>query len=436
MPVGLRRRFYCFALFPALLLLAACSNRASQSRGNATLTPVDLPAPVTITWSFWGDAWEESINRRVARAFERDHPGIRVQLVYQPWNKYFDWLKGEWAADRSPDVMFLNYIPSYAAGGDLEPIDRYIARDNESLDEFPSALLQGFRSGGQLYGLPRDNDTKVIYYNREHFAAAGIPEPKAGWTWEDLRAAAIALTRRDFVLPRYGFGFEPDWWWQVWLWQNGGGAVDDPMQPKEARINSPENVEAIQFLANLIHTDKVTPPPSQLNTDEMSQLFREGRLSMLFGNHALVPMFAETGGLKWDVAPLPRGATRANVAGGAGYVMSRRSANKDAAWELIRFLSSRKGQALFAESGVITPARITVREDNIFLRRRPYRAEVFVSETEVGRTVPNFTGATQMNGVINAGLAPVWRGERGAADALRDLAGPVQAIISSTGAAR
>jgi ABC-type glycerol-3-phosphate transport system substrate-binding protein len=116
--------------------------------------------------------------------------------------------------------------------------------------------------------------------------------------------------------------------------------------------------------------------------------------------------------------------------------MSRRSANKDAAWELIRFLTSRKGQALFAESGVITPARTTVREDNIFLRRRPYRAEVFVSETEVGHTVPNFTGVTEMNRIINAGLAPVWRGERNAADALADLSAPVQAIISSSGSQR
>jgi multiple sugar transport system substrate-binding protein len=436
MPVALRRLLTWCVFFPALLLLAACSEHDSGTRASATLTPIELPPPVTITWSFWGDAWEEAINRRVARAFERDHPGIRVHLVHQPWNTYFDWLRGEWAAGRSPDVMFLNYIPAYVASGELEPIEPYIARDKESIDEFPPALLEGFRVGGQLYGLPRDNDTKVIYYNREHFAAAGVPEPKAGWTWEDLTHAAIALTRRDFALPRYGFGFEPDWWWQVWLWQNGGDAVDDPLQPTESRIYSPQNVVAIQFLADLIHTHQVTPPPHQLTTDEMSLLFREGRLAMLFGNHALVPVFSETSGIKWDVAPLPRGVERANVAGGAGYVLSRRSANKDAAWKLLQFLTSRKGQALFAESGVITPARRTVREDNIFLRRRPYSADVFVSETEVGRTVPNFSGVTEMNRVINLGLAAVWRGERNADAALRDLAPQVQAIITHAGSSR
>jgi multiple sugar transport system substrate-binding protein len=157
---------------------------------------------------------------------------------------------------------------------------------------------------------------------------------------------------------------------------------------------------------------------------------------MMFGNHALVPTFAEAGGLAWDVAPLPRGREQANVAGGAGYVLSRRSANQDAAWELIRFLTGRKGQAIFAESGVITPARRSVREDNIFLRRRPYHAEVFLSETQAGRTVPNFPGVTEMDRVINAGLAPVWRGERPVADVLRELSPRVQEVISATGNSR
>src|SRR5207249_2088012 len=157
--------------------------------------------------------WETEYNGRVARAFEREHPAIRVQLDHHPWNQYFEWLRGEWQAGRSPDVMFLNYIPAYVALGELEAIDRYVERDAMQLDDFFPALLDSFRANGQLYGLPRDNDTKVIYYNRAHFAEAGIPEPAAGWTWDELRSAALKLTRRDGPAPRFGFGFEPDYWW-------------------------------------------------------------------------------------------------------------------------------------------------------------------------------------------------------------------------------
>ena len=65
-----------------------------------------------------------------------------------------------------------------------------------------------------------------------------------------------------------------------------------------------------------------------------------------------------------------------NVAGGAGYTLWSGSKYKDAAWALLRFLESEKGQALFAESGIIVPARRSIREDNIFLRES-FRKQLF-----------------------------------------------------------
>jgi multiple sugar transport system substrate-binding protein len=417
------------ALF-ALALIGCSSTHSSQSTAPAAGRD---PHSLTIRWAFWGDDWEVAVNQRMARAFELEHPEIKVQMEHHTWSGYFGWLRSEWRAGRSPDVMFLNYIPSYVALGELEPIDGFLQDNSTLLSDFYPALLSSFRVDGQLYGLPRDNDTKVIYYNRAHFQEAGIPEPREGWTWADLRAAALALTQRESVVPRYGFGFEPSYWWLVWLWQNGGDVVDDPAQPANVQLDSPANVEALQFLQDLIYSDRVTPPATMLNTDDMNALFRDGRLSMVFGNHALVPWFANTPDLDWDVAPLPQQRARANVAGGAGYTISRRSAHKEAAWQLVRFLSGTKAQAILAESGLITPARRSVREDSIFLRQQPYKAAVFLTETEIGRPVPNFPGVTEMERVIDEGLAALWRGERRASEVLRDLAPEVERVLGLHG---
>jgi multiple sugar transport system substrate-binding protein len=416
-------------LILALPIVAACSSPDTSPA--ASTAPAPNPDPVTITWSFWGDDWEVVANQRLLRAFERDHPEIRVRTEHRPWGEYFTWLRAEWAAGRSPDVMFLNYVPSHVGSGELAPLDEFVAANATQLADFYPALLEGFRVGGRLYGLPRDNDTKVIYYNRAHFQAAGLPEPSADWTWDDLRRAALALSRPDGPDISYGFGFEPAYWWLLWVWQNGGNVVDDPYRPNAALLDSPANVEALQFLQDLIYVDRVTPPADKLNTDAMNQLFREGRLSMMFGNHTLVPWFANEPELSWDVAPLPRNKVRINVAGGAGFVMSSRSQHQQAAWELIRFLTGPKAQALLAESGVITPARRSVREDNIFLRQEPYRAEVFLAETEIGRPVPNFPGVTEMEHVIDEGLAALWRGECDAAQALADIQPKVERIVAA-----
>jgi multiple sugar transport system substrate-binding protein len=424
------RAFTLVLCLPLLLLAAACS-KDEPSRAGGDTTASARVEPVTVTWSFWGDNWEVMANQRIVRAFEREYPQIRVRTEHHPWGEYFAWLRGEWAAGTSPDVMFLNYIPSYAGGGELEPIDRFVAADAGQVADFYPALLDSFRAGGRLYGFPRDNDTKVIYYNRAHFQAAGLPEPSPDWTWADLRRAALALTSSEPQAQRYGFGFEPEYWWLTWIWQNGGNVVDDPYRPSVALLNSPANIEALQFLQDLIYVDKVTPPAAQLTTDAMTQLFRQGRLSMMFGNHTLVPWFANEPELSWDVAPLPGNHARVNVAGGAGFVMSSRSQHKEAAWQLLRFLVSPKAQALLAESGVITPARRSVREDNIFLRQEPYRADVFLAETERGRPVPNFPGVTEMERVVDEALGALWRGERDAASVLRDLQPLVERIVAA-----
>jgi multiple sugar transport system substrate-binding protein len=414
------------------LVAAACAGRSQDPPAPAALAPA-TSEPTTITWSFWGDDWEVAVNQRVARAFESEHPDIKVRLEHHPWPDYFTWLRGEWREGRSPDVMFLNYIPAYVAMGELAPLDGFLSAVPGALSDFYPALLDGFRANGQLYGLPRDNDTKVIYYNRDHFRDAGLPEPAAGWTWEDLRRTALALTDRTASEPRYGFGFEQNSWWLVWLWQNGGDVVNDPMQPTAVQLDSQANADALQFLQDLINRDGVTPPPEEQNTEAMTALFGQGRLSMMFGNHALVPRLANTPNLSWDVAPLPTGRMPANVAGGAGFTISERSPNKDAAWQLVEFLTSYKAQAIFAESGVITPARRSVRENSIFLRQQPYHADVFVAETEFGNAMPNFPGVTEMFRIIDEALLPVWRGERSVADVLRELAPRIEETIGIAG---
>jgi multiple sugar transport system substrate-binding protein len=420
-----------FASLLTALLIAACSSGSSPAP--STLDRQEDHEPVTITWSFWGDDWETAVNERVARAFERDHSGIRIQTVQRPWSQYFAWLREEWAEGRSPDVMFLNYIPSYVATGELEPIERFIEREPDAIADIYPALLASFRSRGRLYGIPRDNDTKVIYYNRAHFAEAGIPEPHDGWTWQDLRRAAIALTQPDADRPRYGFGFEPSYWWLIWLWQGGGGVLDDPFNPRTVLLDSPANAASLQFLQDLIYRDGVTPPPQALTTDAMNALFRAGRLSMVFGNHTLVPWFANEPDLAWDVAPLPQGVERVNVAGGAGFVISRRSQHQEAAWALVRYLTGPKAQAMLSDSGVIVPARRSVREDNIFIRQRPYRADIFLSETEIGRPVPSFAGGTAREQRIDQSLIPLWRGEQSAAEVLHQLQPRVEELTRLDG---
>lgn len=431
-------------LLSSLLLsgiLGACGGTPT-SAPLPTAIPTKTPTPpakvtetVTLKWSFWGDASEIEIKNRVRKQFEAEYPNIKIEMITDNWSDYFNRLRNEWVGDKAPDVMFLDNIPTWAGQGYLENINPLIERDKLDTTDFYKGLLDMFRYNGALYGLPRDNDTKVIYVNKELLKDAGIELPKAGWSWQDLREAARKLTKRDASgnVTQYGFAFEPNWW-RLWVWQNGGALYDNfspPMPPTKLLLDSPEGIEAMQFWADLINIDKVTPSFAEMNSgDKIAELFKTRKLAMAFGNHSQVALYGQTMGLKWDVVPLPAAKKRVNILGGAGYVMSKSSKHKEEAWTFLKWLTGPVGQAIFADTGVMVPSRKSVREDNIYLRQQPYNTKVFLEETELGQPYPEFLLSAKVDSILNEQLQPIWEGKSKAQEVLPKLAGMIEPVFT------
>ncbi len=426
-----------FLLLLALLALSiACESGASLSNPSSTPRPdpkiTEGEEEATIRWSVWGDPWEVEVNRRLITVFEADNPNIKIDLVHEPWSTYFEKAEQWFASGSPPDVMFLEFVPVYASRGLLENLDPYLKRDDYKLSDFYPQMLEGFTYEGSLYGLPRDNDTKVIFYNKDLFQAARVPFPSSGWTWEDLRQAAIKLTKREAGKPtQYGFAYEADDWWRLWVWQKGGEVFDNDFSPTRTLVTGKEAEEAIQWLADLTNVDKVTPPYElQRTSQDIGELFQKGQLAMAFGNHALVPGFAGTAGLHWDVAGLPGDKKQVNVAGGAGYVVTKDSRQKEAAWTFWKWLQSPKGQAIVAETGVAVPARRSVGQADIFMKQESqHNAAIFIQETELGRSNPIFPGVQEINRLFNEAFLPVWKGQKTAAAAIAEVAPRVDSLL-------
>jgi multiple sugar transport system substrate-binding protein len=444
-----RKGFYLLtlALLCLNIFLAACGDEK-------TATPAALPTnnptqanltakrtatnPVTITWSFWGDDAEVAIDKKIIDQFEKLNPNIKIQTRYEKWEKYFDRVDKDWTGENAPDVMFLSYISTYASRGILENLDPYIAQDSKEIktDDFYPELLNLFRYKGNLYGFPRDNGTKVVYANLDMLREAGISIPKGGWNWKDLREAALKLTKRNASgeITQYGYAFEPNEWWKLWIWQNGGELFDSynpPDPPAKVLMNSPEAAEAVQFFADLVNKDKVTPPlDSMMTSAGITDLFAQKKLALAFGGKGKVPAFSKITDLNWDVVPLPQGKYRVNITGGAGYVMSKYSKHKAEAWQFMKFLCGELGQSLFMDSGVMIPARQSIREDNIFSRTSKYNAQVFVEETRLGRSNLNFRSSNSVSSMIDQELLPVWKGDKTAAEVLATLPAKIEPVLA------
>jgi multiple sugar transport system substrate-binding protein len=169
------------------------------------------PKPVTVKLSGWGASpIEKKLFLEVLKDFERSHPTIRVKFEVIA-DQYMDVLKTRLIGDAAPDVFYLDAVeaPFLMQANVLEPLNSYITKAFD-LPDFVPNLLQPFKVGNTLYGLPKDYSTLALFYNKPLFRSAGLEQPPK--TWPQLFANAKQLTRdrdRDGKPEQYGLGLAP-----------------------------------------------------------------------------------------------------------------------------------------------------------------------------------------------------------------------------------
>lgn len=391
--------------------------------------------PVTITWSFWGDPNELPPNYEVIEAFEAAHPHIKIETQHAPWSSYFDRIQTQMAGGTAPDVMFLNNIPSYAARGALMPLNELVERNGFDTSPYYDELLRIFSYEGELYGFPRDNDTTILYYNKDMFDEAGVAYPDGTWSWKEFLEAAQKLTKRDERgrVTQYGVVLESNKYYNF-IHQNGGDMFDDPLNPTKYIGDSPETIEAMQFMADLINKYEVAPSFAQmLQLGNSTELFASGLVAMAMTNAARVPTFQQAG-FNWGVAPLPTGPNgiRANSMSGAGYVISANTKHLEEAWTFFEFLCGEQGQSIFASTGVAVPAYRSEGTRDAFVNALPEGfGEVFLNDTEHGKIPPLFNGYVELNStVITPALDLLFIGEATAEEVLTGIRAEVEEFLA------
>ncbi len=387
-------------------------------------------SPVQITFGSWGSIDEQITANAILKVFQARYPNIQVQPQWTDFTSYFIRLNADLATKSIPDVMFLTYVPTYAAKGALLDIRAMAAKHGKNLAGYTQGELFLFEWNGGLYGVPRDNDTKVIFYNRKLFRKAGVAYPKDGWSYDDLRATAMKLTIGSGArVSQYGYAYETDFW-RLWLWENGVELFDSDATPTKATFNTPAGAQALQFIGDLTNVDKVTPPPSQMaGSATIASLFSGGQLAMAFGNHALVPTFNKTKGLDWFVVGMPHfsGHKVVNATGGAGYCMSKFSSQPDAAYQLWDFMTGSIASLAFAAGDDIVPLSPEALSSATWTSK-PYN-KVFTAQTKLGHDFPSFAQVGPVFNAIDSALQPIWIGEQTAAEALPKAAAAAQKLL-------
>lgn len=386
-----------------------------------------------VTFSSWGSPDEQTTINKVLSVFQQRYKNITVTPRLNSWSDYWPKYNADVAAHSTADVQFLTFVPSYAQKGALYELSQLLKKFGKSIPKgYTKGQLALFEYKKGVYGVPRDNDTKVIFYNKDLLRKAGVAFPKSSWTYDELRTIAEKLTvRQGSRVTQYGYAFETGQW-RLYIWQHGSQLFDNDQTPHRLTFDNPIAAAGIQFMADLINKQKVTPAPTQIvDSTTIGPLFTGGQLAMAFGNHGLVPQLVATPGLNWDVVGMPHftGYKTVNVAGGAGYTVSRWTKNPAAAAQLWEFMTGPVASLLFAAGNDLVPNSPAALHSKAWLSK-PYN-KVFTQQTKLGHDFPSFPQWNNVANAIGAALDKVWTGETTAAQALHDAVGPAQKALTA-----
>lgn len=330
---------------------------------------------VTLRWFLrWDQQRLKSVAEPVKEEFEKRNPNIEVIIEnIGSGNEYWTKLQTMAAAGVAPDVVYPATHNAYAlaAKSQLLDLSSFMKKDKIKEEAYFEQILDLYKYKGKVYGLPLDGAALAVYYNKDMFDAAGVAYPKADWTWEDFLATSKKLvkdTNGDGKIDQYAvhqfFSY-----WPVVVWAfSGHNIYNDPRMPSKLRLDDPNALKGLQFLADMRNKHNITLSPSE--SRDVKDAFLAGSAAMsVIGMWRYVQYDTATK-FKWGLAPLPKGKYFANRADGSCFSITKNSKNPKEAWEFVKFLAAPGafGAKKLMELQIMTPALKDLANSEGFLK--------------------------------------------------------------------
>jgi len=301
-----------------------------------------------------------------------------------------DKLLAQVAGGTPPDLFFMSTnAPFFIVNGLAEPLDNWLKRDRMDIADWFEKCLQQYRLGGKLYGLAYDFGNNVIYSNMELFRRHGLrPLPTdwrtSGWTYQDFLEMARRLTAGEGESKVWGYGVSAGQrQWANWMLCNGGSYLTPDLS--KFNMTAPQTVDGLQFLADLINRYRVSPTLAEAGAQGgLFNLFAAGKLALYTNIPAQVVAHRKLT-FEWDVAVRPVGrGPRSTAGGGTAWAFMKAGKQKEAAWELYKFVTSKDVQLRHMKLGLKAPGRKSVINDPFYVNDTPPKSMI------VFREAPNY----------------------------------------------
>ncbi|MFC3767995.1 ABC transporter substrate-binding protein [Paenibacillus sp. GCM10012303] len=331
-----------------MLLAASCSGKSNEPAATEK-KPIDMHM---FSASGGGAEWFENTYGKFLR---EKFPHITFKVYYPTDISIADYV----ATSKDPlDIVFGAYTTFHTSILNMNlqnDISDLIKRDKYDLNKLEPTVveLQRQLAGGGIYGLPAFIGTSGLYYNKDLFDKFAVPYPKDGMTWDEVYDLAVKLTRQDGGTQYYGFANDNYSYIQV------NQLSLDLIDPKthKASFNTDEWKRVVQMM-----TKFMSIPGVDIAQATVANFNTKGTVAMAT-NYTGCCGFTPGDAVKnWGVVRIPDFPDKRNIGPQVFpnyWFMSSTSKQRDAAFEVIKYVASEEFQISLNSRGLATALKDT-----------------------------------------------------------------------------
>ncbi|MBU7594386.1 ABC transporter substrate-binding protein [Metabacillus halosaccharovorans] len=425
------KKLSMFMLLFSLLLVTACSNGGEKSSGDGNAS--ENENSVTIRMAVFEND-PNGMMEKARQKFNEEHDDITLEFT--PMSNDASQMHDQTvtqlsAGSENLDIVNMDVVwtAEFAESGWLLPLDDRFTEDLQS--NFIARQVDSVKYNDKTWAVPWFNDLHPLWYRTDLLEKYKKEVPE---TYEEAVEVAQEISEKEGIQ-----GFTMHWGrseqlivsFTEFLHAKGGDFFDEE---GNVTINSPEAVEALQFMVDMIDKYEVvsssaighsTPEDSRIPFTQGQALFNPNWGYVYSINQADDSAVKDK---TWVASNFMfEGGQKANSVGGWNFAISSSSKHPDEAWKVIEWFTSFDNQKEMLVGGGYAGTQLALYEDADVIKAAPYLEE-YTKAFEDASVRPSHPQYSKMSDIAQSSIHQALSGELTPKEALDELAKKLEDI--------
>jgi multiple sugar transport system substrate-binding protein len=357
--------------------------------------------------------------KKLAKAFNASQHGIEVVIEHIAWLDMMQKLNSELQAGTQPDISIVatRWLIDFQKDDVLAPLEDLIHPDFEAT--FVPSFLGIQKYKGHLFALPVAASARAMFYNETLMKKANAKVPT---TWAETLAVARkidALGSDISGIAIQGAEIDAEAYYFYSLWTHGGDLFN---ADGSSAIASSAAIKAANVMNSFVKAGVAQKGVNSYSRGKCEEAFRTGKIGIILTgpwfNNAIKKDGAK--GVKYGIAPLPKGTVSATYGVTDSLVMFKDSKVKESAMKFLEFAFNHENRVQFNRNEGFVPVINSVINDPVFTSNK--RLAPFLEMGKVAKFVPLVPRWEEMADHIKTAMQDVYAGTKSAKVALTGAA--------------